>query len=106
MISSKDLNQANNCLLTCGSIKNHPAHRKKMPSRDLIGIPKKIICTCGASRLAIPRKTSAIKIATKEGAASCKEIAIIECSIVKAFAQRGVLSVKKLVLNQVEGGKI
>ena len=106
MICCNDLNQENNCLFACGRMKNHPAQRKKIPSKDLMGIPKKIICTCGASRLAIPRKTSAIKIASKDGAANCKDMAITECRMVTAFVQSGVLSVKKLVLNHAEGGEI
>lgn len=64
----------------------NPINKIIRPSSDLIGIPKKDICTWGASLLAIPKKISAINMAMRGGAAKRTEsVKIVFMSSIAIF---------------------
>ena len=76
------------------------------PNNDFKGIPRKVICTCGARRLAIPRKESVINIAKIQGIASCVVISTTWLSMLSIIAIEGVSFEKKRGLMNLSGGRI
>ncbi len=73
-------------------------------SKDLSGIPKKVIWTWGANRLAIPKKKSVIKIIIRAGEANwVLTIITLPTNLIKSFNMTP-FKLKKLELSILSGG--